>query len=284
MKKLPFTILLLSSILIGATAYGADVEPLGTVSSVLTATSEPDAATAQTSLGSAAADAARYATGTDVAILNGGDFDSNLQPGPAYRETVEAVFKEDQNLTFATISYTELKEILEHGVGAITVNENEAIDKKASSDGRFPQISGFAFTYDASAPPGARVTSILDEQGEALEEGRPLSLAAAGSMTSGGYGYEPIQNAADTGISLADALCGYIEYLGTLDEPQGDRITVIGTRDQPLMGGVSFGVIAVTLIVFVLFIAKSKTMNFEVRRDRELSGTEEEAGDLGGDT
>lgn len=263
--------------LFSAAAYGADGGPVGTVSSVLTATSEPGATVAQTTLGGAAADAARQLTGADIAILNGGDFYGNLQPGEVSEKDIEAVFLEDRYLAVTTVTCGELRGILEHGVGAITVSDNETIDRDASSDGRFPQISGFTFTYDASAPAGSRVVSILNEQGRELDGSAALTLAATAHMLSGGYGYDEISGYRLSDISLPAALGAYIAQLGTLDEPSADRITVIGVRDAPIMGGVSFGVIAIVLIVFVLFVAKSKTMNFEVRRDGESAGADKEA-------
>ena len=71
----------------------------------------------------------------------------------------------------------EIKATLEHGVSAIEKNE-----------GRFPQVSGLTFTYNASAPVGSRVGEILIA-GNAIDPGREYTVATNDFLAAGGDGY-----------------------------------------------------------------------------------------------
>jgi 2',3'-cyclic-nucleotide 2'-phosphodiesterase (5'-nucleotidase family) len=71
----------------------------------------------------------------------------------------------------------EIKATLEHGVSAIEKNE-----------GRFPQVSGLTFTYNASAPVGSRVGDILIV-GSAIDPGREYTVATNDFLAAGGDGY-----------------------------------------------------------------------------------------------
>ena len=125
----------------------------------------------QCSLGSAAADAARLSAGTDFAILNGGDFEGNLPPGEADWQRIRGVFSNDRELAKVSVTAAELWQILEHGVSKAVLNEELKIDREASEFDGFPQVSGFKFCYDMSAPVGERVYSVTADNGEKIERG-----------------------------------------------------------------------------------------------------------------
>lgn len=70
----------------------------------------------------------------------------------------------NNDLTLLTVTAIELLALVEHGVAATTADD-------ANTQGRFPQIAGFSFSYDVSLPPGDRVLSLAieDEAGNDLD-------------------------------------------------------------------------------------------------------------------
>jgi len=123
--------------------------------------------TGETALGDLAADSLKSAYATDFVFVNGGGIRDTLPaagytPGnPALRRPgngtagpydvalgdIKSIFPFGNNAATTTISGTELWAALEHAVSAYP-------------SGRFPQISGFEFTFDLDQPAGSRVTAV----------------------------------------------------------------------------------------------------------------------------
>ena len=152
----------------------------------------------QTAIGDYAADVIREKYATDFVFFNGGGIrdslpastysplDSSLRrpssgsAGP-YDVTlgdVTTVFPFGNNIATTSITGNELWQALENGVS------------KYPSDGRFPQISGFKFTFDPSKLAGSRVTSVSKPDGTPIaQNGTSYSIATLDFMVSGGDGY-----------------------------------------------------------------------------------------------
>ena len=109
---------------------------------------------AETGMGNLVADAMRFAGTTDVAIQNGGGIRASL--GVPGNVTLGDTFN---ILTFTNLvkrapamNATQLKDILEHAVGAASAT--------GAANGKFAQISGMQVTYDTSKT--ARSTVVAD--------------------------------------------------------------------------------------------------------------------------
>jgi 2',3'-cyclic-nucleotide 2'-phosphodiesterase (5'-nucleotidase family) len=71
------------------------------------------------------------------------------------------------------------------------------VSKMPDVDGRFPQVSGFCFTYDINAPAGSRVTGAVRQASNGSCSGAAIDLTAASKymiaendfMSAGGDGY-----------------------------------------------------------------------------------------------
>ena len=136
--------------------------------------------TRESSMGNLIADALRDGLKADAAITNGGGIRADALHPAGSTITRKDIFAE---LPFGNVAVlTELKgsdlmAALEHGVSKV--------EEKA---GRFPQVSGVAFTYDPALPSGTRVT-------EARVGGKPLDpnavyrVATNDYMLRGGDGY-----------------------------------------------------------------------------------------------
>lgn len=125
--------------------------------------------TRETNIGDYVADALREATGADVALMNGGSIraDTIISPGPLTMRDVLAILPFDNKVVKLQVTGATLRAALEHGVGR-TAEDTEP--------GRFPQVSGLRFTFDASRPVGSRIISVT-VNGKPLDDTRNYTLA-----------------------------------------------------------------------------------------------------------
>ncbi len=265
------TLLVLAGLMVSAGAY----EPGKTVGRVpiLLRTSQgdsPKTATNQDSaLGNAAAEAARIWAGTDLAILNGGDLGADLQPREVTWEEVQGAFSTDRALATVTVTVEELWQLLESGVSHAVLDDQLKIDREASSFGGFPQIAGFTFTYDMSAPVGQRIYSVTLDSGEALDReadgGRELTLCATEYMLTGGYDYPAVDvQIRLLGVTMAEAMADALAQ-GKLEAVDyGGRVRVIGSGDDTL---ISTDPMMVILFLAVMVLA---TAGLRLRRKMEF--------------
>ncbi|XP_013098224.1 trifunctional nucleotide phosphoesterase protein YfkN isoform X1 [Stomoxys calcitrans] len=113
--------------------------------------------TQETNLGDWVCDVVLAATGADVALINSGTFRSDQihPPGPfTMRDLVNIIPMRDP-LILLEISGKCLYEALENAVSGYPKLE-----------GRFPQVSGVAFAFDPSKPPGKRIDPQLVQVGD----------------------------------------------------------------------------------------------------------------------
>jgi 5'-nucleotidase len=142
----------------------------------------------ETNLGNFIADSYRNATGAEIGFFNGGSIRSDLSyyPGPLTKRDLISILPFDNRVLKVAISGKTLLQALEHGV---------ARSAEDSEPGRFPQISGMRFAFDATKPAGARVTSVT-VAGEPLNPKRRYTLATTDFLvTRGGDGYAMLADA-----------------------------------------------------------------------------------------
>lgn len=152
----------------------------------------------ETPLGNYAADALRAKYGTDLVFLNGGGIrdtfpakgytpaDSSLKrpstgsSGP-YDVTLGdalTVFPFGNSAATTSISGANLWAALENGVSGYP------------NDGRFPQISGFTFSFDPGKPVGQRIVSVSKSDGTPIaKDDKQYSVTTLDFLVNGGDGY-----------------------------------------------------------------------------------------------
>jgi 5'-nucleotidase / UDP-sugar diphosphatase len=158
----------------------------------------------------------------DVALQNGGGIrnDTIIPAGPLTVLDVESMVPFPNFVSVVeNISREQFKEILENAVSRIEF-----------VDGRFAQVSGFRYTYDASGTPqildaegnvvqaGTRVQEVVLDDGTVLVSGgsvvpgADLTIATIDFLARGGDQY-PFRGAPFTtlGVTYAQALQNYIE-------------------------------------------------------------------------
>ena len=171
--------------------YGALLKQLSQV--VGRTTVELDARSAvgrrqETNVGNFIADAFRTATGSDIGFLNGGLIraDEIIRPGPITQRDVLAILPFKNKVVKLEVTGELLKRTLEHGV---------ARSAEDAEPGRFPQVSGLRFTFDASRPPGSRIVNVT-VNGKPLDEKKKYTLATSDYVgIDGGDGYAMLKEA-----------------------------------------------------------------------------------------
>ncbi len=152
----------------------------------------------EAAIGNFTADAMRKKYATDFAYINGGGIRDKF-PAATYvpanksynRPGTDKVAPFDVTLGDALAVYPFGNTV---GVSVIT-GENlwKALENGVSNwpgDGRFPQISGFKFSFDTSKPVGSRVQSVTLPNGTAIaKDSKEYTVAVPDFMIYGGDGY-----------------------------------------------------------------------------------------------
>lgn len=155
--------------------------PVGSTSVILDARSAANRQQ-ETNVGNFVADAFRKAVTSDVALINGGSIrvDATINPGRLTRRDVLGILPFKNKIVKVEVTGATLRAALEHGV---------ARTSEDAEPGRFPQVSGLKFSFDASRPAGSRVVGI-SISGRPLNENQKYTLATTTFLAiDGGDGY-----------------------------------------------------------------------------------------------
>ena len=166
----------------------------------------------ESNVGNLVADAMRDATKSDIAITNGGGLRGDRTYAPGTELTRKDILTELPfgNLTTVTeVTGADVKAALENGVSQV---EDVA--------GKFPQVSGLKFTFDARLPKGARVLEVT-VGGKPLDPAAKYRVATNEFMMAGGDGYDALSKGVvivdASGASLmANTVMDYVAKLGTV--------------------------------------------------------------------
>jgi 5'-nucleotidase/UDP-sugar diphosphatase len=133
----------------------------------------------ESTMGNLIADAMRAATGADIAIMNGGGIRGDTTYDAGRKLTRRDILTE---LPFGNVTVvTELP-----GSQVLLALEN-GVSQVEKGAGRFAQVSGLSYAFDASAEPGARVSEVM-VGGAALEADKLYKVAVNDYILGGGDG------------------------------------------------------------------------------------------------
>jgi len=147
-------------------------------------------------LGNLIADAVRAETGAQIVINNGGGIRASI-PNAAAPADLELAAPYEVTLgdVLTVLPFGNLVSTMElTGADVIAALENgvSRIDSDEGT-GRFPQVSGIRFSFDASQPAGSRIASVevLDEAGEftPIDPEATYTVATNDFMRTGGDEY-----------------------------------------------------------------------------------------------
>ena len=139
--------------------------------------------------------------GIDVAIENGGGIRASIDAGPVTMGEVLTVLPFQNTLSTFQVTGAVLKEALENGVGQIE-----------EGAGRFPQVAGMTYVFDAAAEPGNRIVEVT-VGGEPLDMEKTYGVVSNNYVRNGGDGYAMFKDAAnayDFGPDLADVTAEFL--------------------------------------------------------------------------
>lgn len=194
----------------------------------------------ETNIGDFIADAYRQATGADVALLNGGSIraDTVISAGDLTMRDVLSLIPFKNRVVKVEVSGATLRAALEHGV-ARSAEEREP--------GRFPQVSGMRFSFDATRPAGSRLTGV-SVAGRPLDDKRIYTLALTNFVKDGGDDYAMFKGAKflvqpEAAQTDSDILRGAIARAGAIAPRTDGRIRREDkpTREKPKCTGTVAG-------------------------------------------
>jgi 5'-nucleotidase len=162
-------------------------EPVGRTGVTLDALSL-SSRTKETNVGNFIADAYKNAAEADIGFVNGGSIRADLiyNPGILTKRDVISILPFNNPIVKIELTGKTLREVIEHGV-ARSAEDNEP--------GRFPQVSGMSFKFDAKKPAGNRVIE-LKVGGKTVEDSKTYTLATSDFLvTRGGDGYTMFKDA-----------------------------------------------------------------------------------------
>ncbi|NEY90968.1 bifunctional metallophosphatase/5'-nucleotidase [Tabrizicola oligotrophica] len=178
----------------------------------------------EATMGNLIADAMRAATGADIALMNGGGIRGDRTYDAGARLTRRDILTE---LPFGNVTVvTELP-----GSQVLAALEN-AVSQVEKGAGRFAQVSGLSFAFDAAAEPGSRVSEVM--VGDApLDAGKTYTVAVNDYILGGGDGYSSlgggkIITGTGGGQLVANDVMAYVEKLGTVKPAVEGRIRKLG--------------------------------------------------------
>ena len=155
--------------------------------------------------------------GIQVAIQNGGGIRASIDVGEVTMGEVLTVLPFQNTLSTFQVSGATLVAALENGVGQVE-----------EGAGRFPQVAGMTYVFDASQPAGARVSDVMIG-GAAIELDKVYGVVSNNYVRNGGDGYKMFrdaQNAYDFGPDLADVTAEYLAANAPYKPYTDGRITV----------------------------------------------------------
>ncbi len=148
--------------------------------------------------------------GVTIAIANSGGIRASIDAGDVTMGEVLTVLPFQNTLSTFQVSGQVVIDALENGVSQVE-----------EVKGRFPQVAGLRFTWDASvAPNEGRVKEVLvSEGGEwvSIDPAKTYTLVSNNYVRGGGDGYKMFrdaENAYDFGPDLADVLAEYMAANG----------------------------------------------------------------------
>jgi 5'-nucleotidase/UDP-sugar diphosphatase len=132
----------------------------------------------ETNLGNFVADIMRNVSKADVAIINGGGIRASIKKGEIRVKEIYSALPFDNYIVAIKLLGRQIREALEHGISAVEEEE-----------GRFPQVSGLAFTYSPSDKASSRVREIL-VAGRPIDLEKEYIVATNDFLAVGGDGYK----------------------------------------------------------------------------------------------
>lgn len=173
-------------------------------------------------LGNMIADAMRWETAAEIAIMNSGGVRASIPAGDITLGTVLTVHPFGNQISTFDATGADIIAALENGVTFLAVDGDTI--SRADLAGRFPQVSGLQVTFDITQEPGSRVVEVLVEDSDLnfvpIDPEAVYYVVTNNFMRAGGDGYsmfaENAMNPYDFGRLDYEVTADYLAWLGTI--------------------------------------------------------------------
>lgn len=159
--------------------------------------------------------------GVTIAYQNGGGLRASIDAGEITMGEVLTVLPFQNTLSTFEATGQDLIDALENGVGQVE-----------EGAGRFPQVAGMKFVWDAASEPGSRVSDVMVAEGDgfvAIDPAKTYLVVTNNYVRNGGDGYSMFagddKNAYDFGPDLADVTAEFLAAGGTYQPYTDGRIS-----------------------------------------------------------
>ena len=173
--------------------YGARMTELSALVGKTTVALDARSATGrseETNVADFIADAFRRETGADFALMNGGSIraDTIIEAGDLTLRDVLSILPFGGDLVKIEVTGDTLIKALEHGL---------SLTAPGAEPGRFPQVSGLRYSFDASRLPGVRLVEVTTADGKPIDPKKTYTLATTAFVASGGDQYAMLKGHAN---------------------------------------------------------------------------------------
>lgn len=205
-------------------------KPVGETVVALTGTSPRLCRIEECLLGNVITDAVLEETGADIIFQNGGGIRADIDAGEVTLGEVLTVLPFGNLISTFDLSGADVMAVLENSVSRIQLDEdnNPVVD---GASGRFMQVAGLRYTFDATQEVGSRIVSadvMQDGEYVALDADAVYSVATNDFIRAGGDGYavlaENAINPYDQGRPLDQVVADYIAANSPISAMLEDRI------------------------------------------------------------
>lgn len=206
-------------------------QPVGETAMALTGTSPRLCRIEECLLGNVISDAVLEDTGVDIVFQNGGGIRADIDEGEVTLGEVLTVLPFGNLISTFELSGADVLAVLENSVSRIELDENNnpLVD---GASGRFMQVAGLRYTFDATQEVGSRVVSadvMQDGEYVALDAEAIYSVATNDFVRAGGDGYSVLAenaiNPYDQGRPLDQVVADYIAANSPISAMLEGRIT-----------------------------------------------------------
>lgn len=243
--------------------------PVGQSTAIISSLTLPDytkPTVCESELGRLVADALRTGTGSEAAMVAGGELRGGLPKGALTEEDLRAVLPEASEVLLLEVSGEDLWETLEYGLSFSVLDDAESLDREASEFFGFPQLSGLEVEYDVSQLPGQRIRWIRRSSGEDISpDSKEILTLAVSEYFLQTPGYDRLQTLPreESARSTADYLVEYVQREIHIAPATVNRIRAVGTAENGLiqeLGILPFFPLLIILILLVTIPGNKKKL------------------------
>lgn len=153
----------------------------------------------------------------DFALTNGGGIRASIEKGKVTKGNILTVLPFGNTVRVIQLSGKDVRAALEHG-----------LSKYPEENGGFPHIAGLTVKFDPKKEAGSRITEILVNGKDALDDAKMYTLATNDFLVAGGDGYKMLSKkvVAEFG-AMDEILINYVNTKGFGEAKTDERIKVV---------------------------------------------------------